>query len=404
MKLNNRLLAAIVAIGVGTSMVACSSSARQPGGGAANECRDEVSSGVTKEIITLGTTLPLSGSAASTSQNARKGEEAAIQFLNKQGGLHGRRIEMKFLDDQYLPAKAQANVRQLIQQDNVFMLVGGSGTGTTLAWAPTLNQFNVPAVGPYAGSSNLGTMKTPYLYMLFPDYGAQLAALVKYAIAHSDVKKIGVVSIQGDILEDARRGIDSVLAASDIAVEYFPETAGTTNFAPLATSVKAFGADLVVLLMTNGDTAGFLNATRRLGFSPRYAAWPGMADKSWIASYGDISEGMLVANPVANPGSDSPAVAEFRKHYMELTGEAPTLFNEIGWVQVMVAAKAIEKATYVTRPCVIDALNALSGYETGLVPPITFGKEDRQGSTAIEVDQITGGSLVTVEPFANPAK
>lgn len=400
MKRNYRSAVAVSAMLLLAPLSACSSST-DSATATDGACKDESSPGVSKNSITLGTTLPLTGSAATTGLNAKLGEQAAVDYVNGKGGVNGRDIKIEFLDDAYDPAKAQANVRELIQQKDAFMIVGGSGTGTILAWAPALSQFKVPAVGPYAGSSNLGTMKTPFLYMLFPHYGDQLATLTKYAVEQNQSKKVAVVSISGDILKDAKAGVDKALEGTSVSVKYFPETPGTTNFAPLATSVKASGADLVVLMMTNGDTAGFLNATRRLGYKPKLAAWPGMADASWIDAYGDISEGMLVANPVANPSSDVDEVVDFASTFEKQTGKKPTLFNEIGWIQAMTAIRAIEEAKHPTRPCVIESLNSFDEVTTGLVPPLTFGKDDRQGSTAVEIDVIHNSKLETVKPFSS---
>lgn len=401
MTIRNRSLAAFTAAGLAIlSLSACSSSSVVSATGS-EECEASDSApGVTDDTITVGTTLPLTGSAAATGIATKIGEDAYFEHLNAQGGIDGRKLEAVYLDDQYLPAKAQSNVRQLIQEEDVFLIVGGDGTGTTLSWAPTLNQFKVPGIAPYAGSSNLGTMETPYLYMTIPDYSAQMEVITKYAIEETGTKKIALVSVSGDALNDAKKGIENAIAGTSVTAEYFPETAGTTNFTPLATSVKATGADLVIMVMTNGDTAGFLNATKRLGYEPKLAAWPGMADTSWLEPYGDISEGMLVANPVANPDSEDPKVAEFRDQFKEITGKSPTLFNEIGWAQGMLTAKAIEDAEHLNRACVGAALQNLENYETGLMPPITFGEDTRQGTKAIEVDVIKNGKLVTVQPFS----
>lgn len=65
----------------------------------------------------------------------------------------------------------------------------------------------------------------------------------------------------------------------------------------------------------------------------------------------------------------------------------------------MVAVDAIERAEHLTRACVVEALNEFDGHQTGLLPPLTFGREIRQGSTDIEIDVIQDGELVTVVPF-----
>ncbi|MDP9283704.1 MAG: ABC transporter substrate-binding protein, partial [Actinomycetota bacterium] len=85
--------------------------------------------GVSSTTITIGSSGPLTGEAAAAA-GVLKGADAYFKYANSRGGVHGRKIKFTYLDDAYDPSKTVQNVRQLIQQDNVFALFSVVGTNS----------------------------------------------------------------------------------------------------------------------------------------------------------------------------------------------------------------------------------------------------------------------------------
>ncbi|HEY2937982.1 MAG TPA: ABC transporter substrate-binding protein, partial [Gaiellaceae bacterium] len=88
--------------------------------------------GVTATTITIGGTVPLSGIAAAYSAVAR-GADAYLKYVNAGGGVNGRAIAYKYLDDAYNPAQTVQQTRQLVQQDNIFADFNSLGTEQNIA-------------------------------------------------------------------------------------------------------------------------------------------------------------------------------------------------------------------------------------------------------------------------------
>src|SRR4029077_13167238 len=108
--------------------------------------------GVTANSILIGTTTPLSGSASAYAPVSR-GASAWHAYINDtKGGVNGRKITYKVLDDGYDPAKAVPLTNQLVTQDNVFAMVGQLGTPVVIATRPYLNQQQVPDLFVATGS------------------------------------------------------------------------------------------------------------------------------------------------------------------------------------------------------------------------------------------------------------
>ena len=75
---------------------------------------------------------------------SRRRRTAYFKYINAHGGINGRTITYKYLDDGYDPAKTVTDVHQLVEQDNVFAIFNGLGTPTHQAVVPFLNQQKVP--------------------------------------------------------------------------------------------------------------------------------------------------------------------------------------------------------------------------------------------------------------------
>src|ERR671932_2553229 len=111
--------------------------------------------GVTDDTILLGGTAPLTGEASAAAGVAR-GADAYFKWVNAHGGVHGRKVVYKVLDDAYDPAKTVPAVRQLVQQEQVFAIFNVIGTNPNLAVRQFLNQLHVPQIFAASGATTFG--------------------------------------------------------------------------------------------------------------------------------------------------------------------------------------------------------------------------------------------------------
>src|SRR5215210_3760917 len=107
--------------------------------------------GVTAQRIRIGQSAAFSGPALELGTEMRSGAQAYFDHVNKQGGVHGRRIELTSIDDGYEPVRAAANTRKLID-DGSFLLFGYVGTPTSNASKPIFTEAQVPFFGPFTGA------------------------------------------------------------------------------------------------------------------------------------------------------------------------------------------------------------------------------------------------------------
>ena len=94
--------------------------------------------GVTPSTITIGGTIPISGPAAAYGSVGR-GADAYFKYVNSKGGVFGRMIDYKYLDDEFDVAKTITLTRQLVEQDDVLAIFNSVGTEHALAIRSYLN-------------------------------------------------------------------------------------------------------------------------------------------------------------------------------------------------------------------------------------------------------------------------
>jgi len=360
---------------------------------------NEKSPGITAGEIKLGATMPLTGSAAAGGLGVSAGARVYYDMINAAGGIKGRKINYIVLDDEYKPATAQQQMRALVQRDRVFAIAGGEGTPNFLAVVPLLEREKVPAIGPYAPSSELGTMKTPHIFMTAVTYVTEFAVMAKHVMETAHPKSLSLVGVQGNVGDDAKAGMEQGIGDPAVKVTYIPEVPGTPDFIPIATQLRDADAPWTFLILTNADTGQLLRAMQRIGYKPRTAAWPGMDDADYLKAFASISQGMIVAEETAHLDSADPAVRSFVADFTKLSGHAPSKFEELGWSQAQLVVKALQDAKELTRSCLMEALENIKDFKTGILPRITFGADRRQGVNAVGLVEIRGDATVEVVPF-----
>ena len=140
MKRTATVLAAVLLAAAG-----CSNS--DSGGGSSAD-----TPGVTDTEIVVGTHMPLTGPAAAGYSKIAPATKAYFDYVNANGGVHGRKITYKIMDDGYNPANTQQVVRQLVLQDKVFAILNGLGTPTHSGVLDFLKTNRVPDLFVASGS------------------------------------------------------------------------------------------------------------------------------------------------------------------------------------------------------------------------------------------------------------
>lgn len=137
--------------------------------------------GVTAREILIGQSITLQAGKNNYGVAVLDGVQTYLSQVNRQGGVAGRKILVKVLDDDNDSAKAEANARQLIAQDKVFIVFGSIEGGPSTAVMKATNDLKVPFFGPMAGSPTLRTPHQPLVFPVRAEHKDEFQALMAHA-------------------------------------------------------------------------------------------------------------------------------------------------------------------------------------------------------------------------------
>jgi branched-chain amino acid transport system substrate-binding protein len=172
--------------------------------------------GVSSNEIKLGGSVPLSGEA-SISGNVARGAEYYFKYVNDRGGVFGRKISYKYLDDGYDPGRAVQNTIRLVQQDQVFAMFNTLGTNNNLAIRKYLNDNGVPQLFVAAGATTFGRdyKKYPWTIGYIPTYSEEGKIYGRYLLANVKKPKIAILYQNDDYGRDLLAGVRKALGRKD---------------------------------------------------------------------------------------------------------------------------------------------------------------------------------------------
>lgn len=361
--------------------------------------------GVTDTEIRIGTWGPQSGPAAAWGTVA-VAIDAYFQWVNENGGVNGRNLVLISRDDGYDPARSVAAARELIDRENVFALVAGIGTAPGLAVMPIVQREGIPWVSPASGSGEFALQSEGLVFATFTNYVIESSLMTRYAVEDLGDSRIAVFYQNDDYGGEGLAGVQEEverLTAAGATVSIVDEISyerGETNMAVQALRMQGADADAVVMYSTPAAAASLLGEFQKLEYSPRILASTTLLDPSLLANPG--MQGALISTflrlPTAivgegngDPIADDALINIVAKYAPEAAKDPFRALAGVGFAQPLVEALKAAGPD-LTRESLIEALNSLSGYETGLFNNLDF-TNGYQGNNSILLLQMTPEGL-----------
>src|ERR671931_2274124 len=238
---------------------------------AAAGARPLATPGVTATEIKLGSSVPLSGEAQAAG-NVARGADAYFKYVDAKGGVFGRKITFKYLDDGYDPARAVNNVIRLVQQEQVFALFSTLGTNNNLAIRKYLNQQSVPQLFVASGATTFGRdyRQYPWTIGYIPPYSEEGEVYGKYILAHVKRAKLAVLyqndDYGRDLLAGLRKGLGAKAGSIVAKVGYDPTS---TDVQPQIAQLKASKANVLCIFAFGKFSLQAFNGLNRVSWHPQ---------------------------------------------------------------------------------------------------------------------------------------
>jgi len=156
--------------------------------------------------LVLGQSAALSGPSGMLGSEYREGALAYFAEVNRQGGVHGKRLKLLSLDDRYDPPLTVRNTLQLIERDKVFALFGYVGTPTVKVVLPLVEKQKIPLIAPLTGAQLLRQSHRPMVFNLRTSYHMEIDRMVDYLV-RSGRHRVAVVYQNDALVKTASRDL-----------------------------------------------------------------------------------------------------------------------------------------------------------------------------------------------------
>ena len=257
----------------------------------------------------------------------RWGFEAAIEDINKAGGILGRKVVGVIRDDQGTPPKAIQTVQDLIDSEKVQALVGPANSGNALAWLHIPQQKKIPVVVPIGTATEITTRYAKeaqnYLFRISMVDREQVSLLAAYAVKASKDKKIAVLADSTGYGQGGIKDATEVLAlqgVKPVAVEkYGPKD---TDMTSQLSKIKAAGADTVIIYGIADGAAQVVRSMEKINYMPiTLGTWGNLSSLFPKMTGPKLSEHLIMAASTTEDTSDkTKALGErVRKNFAGLT-------------------------------------------------------------------------------------
>lgn len=352
--------------------------------------------GVSDKEILIGQFAAMSGPAAQLGQRLNVGIQAYFKSVNEQGGVNGRTLRLLTRDDGYEPDKAVVAVKGLVEQDQVFALIGSVGTPTGLAALPVFTAAKVPMVGMFTGAQGLREPFNRYVFHVRASYFDETERIVQH-LTTLGVKKIAVF-YQNDAYGKA--GLEGMMRALTKRQLKPAATAtverNTVDVSAALTAILPGQPEAVVQIGAYKACAEFIKQARAKGYGGQFFNVSFVGSKALADELGSAGMGVVISQVVPFPYiASSPVVREYQQRMKE-AGQTEFDFSSMeGFLIGKVFVEGVRRAgKTLTRDAFITALESMKDVNLGGFE-INYSPRDHSGSKYTDLTIIgTGGRFV----------
>ena len=348
--------------------------------------------GVTATQILIGQSITLQGGKNEYGNAVLSGAQAYLQGVNARGGVFGRQIVLKTLDDDNKPAQAEANARELVGQSKAFLLFGSIEGGPSTAVMKAAVELGVPFFGPMAGSP---TLRQPYQALVFPVRAGHLdefRALLDFS-RKTGASKVAFVRSDSETglqhLENVKR-LCSAMGMQLVLDLPFKSDISEAQIDQMAVRIGDSGVHVV---LNHGAVGMYEQLIRKARAGKIRATFHAVNSGStqMARNLGELAHSMVFSQVVPSPWERKSAVT--REYQEEFARFKPGVDFSYGSLEGYLTAKALTSALRLagkqpTRENFVQALHNAGSLDLGGLRA-SYLPGDHAGLTLVDLAIVT---------------
>jgi ABC-type branched-subunit amino acid transport system substrate-binding protein len=341
--------------------------------------------GVSLDKILFGQVAALSGPAQALGQGMREGLLAAFEEINRAGGVGGRKLALKSVDDGYEPEKTIEATKKIIAEDKVFALVGSVGTPTSKAGQPIASAAKIPFIGPFTGAEFLRNPYNRYVVNIRSSYFQETEAWIEHLTRDLGISKIAILYQDDAFGLAGLEGVNRAMKKRNMAL------VAAGSFRRNTEAIKSALLDImkaepeaVVTVAPYKPVAKFIKLARQVKLNAVFVAISFVGSDALAKELAGEGDGVIVSQVVPFPRDKSlPVVASYQAALAALDSKAqPNFVSLEGYLVGRLVVETLKRLP--GEPTRENFLNAIAKapFDFGGVT-LTYGPTKNQGSDRV---------------------
>ncbi len=365
---------------------------------------DQSEGGGSDDPIVIGISLPLTGDFSEPGKGVERGYEAWRDIINENGGLLGRQVELKILDDQSNADRVVSDYESLIAQDGVDLVFGPFSTRLVVPSARVAQEYGMLFVEPAGAAAEVFEQGFDNLFYAAPaianDHYNNLADYLLALPEDQRPETAAVAAMDDPFAQGTAYGLRDKLEEAGVEIlvdEVYPPN--TTDFSTIAAKIAQSDADIVIGGTQYQDAVNLIIALQQLNSQPELAAFStAPTNPEFAAAIGGATEGILAPTGYS-PDSQFPSNIEFVEKYTEMHGNPPAEDEANAYTPGQVVAAAVEAVGCAEQgECQQQLIDWLRDNEVETVVGPLSWDETGKPTGAHLIQQWVGGEILIVLP------
>ena len=361
----------------------------QPDGASPTDAAMDGSPGVSDDAILFGQSAAFSGPAQDLGSNMNLGILAAFHERNLAGGVHGRQLELTSLDDAYEPEAAALNTAALIEDQDVFALIGAVGTPTSRSAVPVAHAAEVPYIAPFTGAEFLRDEQLTNVINVRASYYQETEEMVERLTTDLGITRIAVMYQDDSYGRAGYNGARQALerrGMEPVAIGVYPRN--TISVKTALIDLQQGNPEAVIMIGAYKPVSTLVLWARHIGLDSVFMTVSFVGSNALareLNATGEVVKGVYVTQVVPFPTDDTiPVVRAYQDALAAYEPNAvPGFVSLEGYLAGLLAIAGLEACgREVDRQCFLDALHEpsltdISGFA------LSLDADDNQGSDAV---------------------
>jgi branched-chain amino acid transport system substrate-binding protein len=343
--------------------------------------------GVSSDTVVLGRTAGFTGAVAGAVNEQKAAVDAYFASVNAKGGVNGRKIVVKELDDKFDPKTAGENAKKLIDE-GVFAIFLPRGTPHTEAVLKVSQPAGVPVIAPSTGAEIFHTPANRLLFNVRAKYQTETIEAIRH-FSTLGQKRLALIHVDDSFGKDGVIGYEAGVkqyGAQSLFVGKFDRV--KVDSAQHVPKLKELQPDAIIAIGSGNAVSALIKESRKQGVTGQFMTQSNNASAAFVKDLGEAGLGTIMTQVTPPAGSSISRMGIEYREIAEKAGATPSYAGMEGFAAAKVMVEGLRRAgRNLTRDSLIAGLESLKKFDLGGMD-VTYGPNDRTGSTFVELSII----------------